>query len=205
MSRIWRRGSFQWSWECGARKFANSWNGTRLRWITLPEGPEAEGLERSRADAVGAAVYAEEESVGPGGDQVAVAVGAETPVLVMLFDVTPNLLQVKDDLPAWAEKEILVIIVGSLQPFLHGTRPGAAGLRCYSSTSRRAFRTASQMTSTMTPIQRTSKSTSCIPLPLGPGDLHYHLYSTPSRSGVKDFDPSPGLQSRPWPILQSLL
>ena len=106
MSRIWRRGSFQWSWECGARKFANSCNGTRLRWITLPEGPEAEGLERSRADAVGAAVYAEEESVGPGGDQVAVAVGAETPVLVMLFDVTPNLLQVTDDLPAWAEKEI---------------------------------------------------------------------------------------------------
>jgi len=83
-----------------------SWNGTRLRRLPLPERPEAVGLERGRTDAVGAVVHAEEESVAPGGDQVAVAVRAETPVLVMLFDVTPDLLQVTDDLPAWAQKEI---------------------------------------------------------------------------------------------------
>jgi hypothetical protein len=74
--------------------------------LPLPERAEAEGLERGRTDAVGAPVHAEDESVAPGGDQVAIAVGTETPVLVMLFDVTPDLLQVTDDLPTWAEKKV---------------------------------------------------------------------------------------------------
>ena len=88
------------------RAHKNSWNGTSLRRIPLPERPEAEGLERGRTDTVGAVVHAEKESVGPGGDQVAVAVRTDTPVLVMLFDVTPDLLEITDDVPAWAEKEI---------------------------------------------------------------------------------------------------
>src|SRR3970282_799171 len=83
-----------------------SWNGTRLCRFPLPERPEAVGLERGRTEAVGAVVHAEEESVAPGGDQVAVAVRVDTPVLVMLFGVTPDPLQVTDDLPAWALKYI---------------------------------------------------------------------------------------------------
>ena len=104
----------------------NSWNGTRLRRIPLPQRPEAKGLERGRTDAVGAAVHAEKESVGPGGNQVAVTVRTDTPVLVMLFDVTPDLLQVTDDLPAWAEKEIF----GNHRPFATAASPWHSSGRC---------------------------------------------------------------------------
>jgi hypothetical protein len=96
-----RRGSQE------RESWRKSWDGSRLRRLPLPKRPEAEGLKRGRTDAVGAPVHAENESVAPGGDQVAVAVRADTPVLIMLFDVTPDLLEVTDDLPAWAQKEIV--------------------------------------------------------------------------------------------------
>jgi hypothetical protein len=76
--------------------------------LPSPERPEFEGVERGRANAVGAPVHAEKESVGlPARNEVAPAVGTETVVGIMLFNVAADLVETRHDLAARAEKEVL--------------------------------------------------------------------------------------------------
>ena len=76
--------------------------------LPSPERPEFEGVEGGRTNAVGAPVHAEKEPVGlPARDEVAPAVGTETVVGIMLFNVPADFVKARHDLTARAEKEVL--------------------------------------------------------------------------------------------------
>lgn len=78
-----------------------------LRNAPLPQRPEPERSKGRRTNAVDAAVHAEEKAVGlPSGDLVTAAMRTDTPVFVMLFNESPDLLEIGDDLAVWAQKEV---------------------------------------------------------------------------------------------------
>lgn len=78
-----------------------------LRNAPLPQRPKPERSKGGRTNAVDAAVHAEQKAVGlPSGDLVAAAMRTDTPVFVMLFNESADLLETGDDLAVWAQKEI---------------------------------------------------------------------------------------------------
>lgn len=79
-----------------------------LRNPPVPDRPKPEGPTGGGADAIGAAVHAEEEPVGlRGGDKVAAAAQTEVTVAVMQFYVLADLLETAKDITARTEMEIV--------------------------------------------------------------------------------------------------
>src|SRR3990172_5809951 len=76
-----------------------------LRHLPLSSRPGPERLERGRADAVDAAVDAEEEVPPFAGHQVAAAVRALAAVAIVLLDVPADVVGVNEDVAARAQKE----------------------------------------------------------------------------------------------------
>lgn len=76
--------------------------------MPVPERSKPEGFEGGRADAIGAAIDAEEEPVGlAGGYEIATAVRTGVTVTVMPLDVFTDLLAIVKNLATGSEKEII--------------------------------------------------------------------------------------------------
>ncbi len=76
-----------------------------LRDTSAPARQKSEGIEGGGADAVGAAVYVEEDPVSLSSiDEVAATARTRTAIRVMLFNVVADLLTTTQHLAIWAEK-----------------------------------------------------------------------------------------------------
>ena len=99
----------------------------------MPETPKPERLEGGGADAIGAAIDAEEEPASlAGGDEIATAVRTRVAVTVVLLHVPADLLGIVQDLASWCEKKIFSnhVYSASLHCGLNLTAPGRASPSC---------------------------------------------------------------------------
>lgn len=103
--------------------------GSKLSNVPVPERSKPEGFEGGRANAVGAAIDAEEEPAGlAGGDEIATAVRTRVAVTVVLLHVPADLLGIVQDLASWCEKKIFSnhVYSASLHCGLNLTAPGGS-------------------------------------------------------------------------------